>query len=708
MAIIKRLEKGSELTYAELDGNFTQLDTGTSYAKDFALNEEVIIPLNNPKDNPIVVVSKGYPVTNVDTVMGINSTTATTYDYAQDFNTTITPSATSGAVSVTFSSGDFNSSAENTQEMWFEGNGATGYISGATTLQLETPFNDLSTLAMGDWHLYKVFIESDNVNSEHSTTVNAPTYEGTAVNITTVGDPAYGGKQLHALSGGKFIVIYDNNEYGIYSSSGNVISTVLADQSDTGFTDIYDSVELDNGNIMLLGQTSNSLYFSIISNTGSAVVSAQPVSGLGSVNTLSYIQAVKLSNGNIAVVYNDDYNYYDYLAIIDQTGALVVDDGTINSNVTENTYNYQGELALMAISGSFIIFSHYNLLVVDNGGFNVGYSIVDTPDKNYSNNLSQVVDCAKYSKYALIYEDDFGSNPMVSFYDYSWNLLQDVTIGSNSITTVDGCLSQDGDSLFVSWFEDGNSTAYYKTISPDTYADIKATTAFTTQGGDKHDMISVDAVTDGGIVVFSYNNIIPVDIQGIITKEYRSFLYGGACSTISFDTSKYSSIESISVQKEPDASVYYLLSPDGINWYKYHSSQGARKVVTQIGGVWKYNSDTSAYSAETFVSGNANDLNSVLATGIYANATNQMDTYSIENLGSSELALLVSDKTYIAVFLYPNSTSDFPTVYSITYTGTHMANQMALVGTDFEMHQENNAEVKIKALIAENLRIRIV
>ena len=48
MAIVKRLDKGSELTYAELDGNFTDLDTRVTTLEGATDNDSQTLSFSSP------------------------------------------------------------------------------------------------------------------------------------------------------------------------------------------------------------------------------------------------------------------------------------------------------------------------------------------------------------------------------------------------------------------------------------------------------------------------------------------------------------------------------------------------------------------------------------------------------------------------------------------------------------------------------------
>jgi len=156
-----------------------------------------------------------------------------------------------------------------------------------------------------------------------------------------------------------------------------------------------------------------------------------------------------------------------------------------------------------------------------------------------------------------------------------------------------------------------------------------------------------------------------------------------------------------------DGNVYYAVSTDDrTTWTVIDNTDGERDIVRNNGGTWEYNSN-STYGSETWTAASTNTELSALEEAM-AEAENRMNKTQLEAVTDANHFTLGNDLDLAIIFnLSSGSTVPSSDGVSINYDANTL-NEGAIIGTDYDFDFPATNKVRITALAANNLKVRVV
>lgn len=193
-------------------------------------------------------------------------------------------------------------------------------------------------------------------------------------------------------------------------------------------------------------------------------------------------------------------------------------------------------------------------------------------------------------------------------------------------------------------------------------------------------------------------------------EQFQDNTYLTAVSSSPISTEWWVDINSMNVTETLNSqSIYYSFSNDSKTTFKImKTGLGERTIARNNGGTWEYNSNTD-YALETWTVASVNNEFTAIQEAT-ALTINQLTSTDLLALSDAEQFIL-GDTLDMSVTLFTNSTTATPIFETMTFNYDSLSEWVkATEGVDYEASQYNTMynEVKIKALSANNLKIRVI
>lgn len=688
-----------------------------SLDKTFTLDESYNITLDNPLSTiPIVSVTKevasGEETDNTWDVE-VDGSDYDVEDFAKD--TTLTPSATNGSITVTLGAGTWSASDVGKT---ISGNGGVAVITSqsgtavanATTT---TDFNDTTAIASGLWTLKGLTFDATNG-------VQVSNIESTSVN----GSPTLGSGQV------------------VYSATRVYYNT---------------SIELDNGNIMVfLSVLTSGTMFAILDQSGAIVTSPTAIDSV----TMSFRQCTRLSTGNIALVARDGSN--SVIIIVDQSGTVITTKTTLIStgaNTSEHIASFtDGKFMFLyadVTTGypTYIIYNndltiaktatvlksetcsnYLDICELTTGDVAVTYiggtsllSYIRILTSTGADNLVETQYLATRAFYPHIKELSSGNILLV--YKNATSSASEFSILSKAGTVVKATTSFDAnsssyppnvavssaygaiihysngaapyDSKYVVINDSGTITHTTTTV---TSADAGAyPTVVNTNGHDPLLLVIANGTATYDLTAYSLDLVVATT-----TSTSNQYLPAITNASGQVDTSLWLDIDSMSVTDITGGEqVLYAISNDARTTYQIiQTTAGAREIVRNNLGAWEYNSNAT-YASTTWTSATTNTEFDALAEAMSVAANKMTGTQLNALIDSEQIAL--GDTLDRAIILHTSDATVVPSskAATISYVGQNL-DVGAINGTDYTWTKIDNDTVQVTALVAGNYKVRVV
>ncbi len=265
--------------------------------------------------------------------------------------------------------------------------------------------------------------------------------------------------------------------------------------------------------------------------------------------------------------------------------------------------------------------------------------------------------------------------------------------------------NNDGTKMFVSGAQ--NDKIYEYTLST---AFSTATATFSQD----FDISSQDTSPKGIAFNTDGTKLFLVGNTGDDVNEYAlgSFLkpsgYHAVHTTNSTDSTYWTDINSMTADEAAgDGTVHYCVSTDDrAIWKIAHNSNGIRSIVRNNSGTWQYNSNAT-YGSETWTNGATNTELATLQEAM-GTSVNRMNKTQLDAVADANHFTLANDLDLAIIFnLSSGVTVPSSDGVSINYDA-NVLNKGAILGTDYDFDAPAQNKVRITALAANNLKIRVV
>lgn len=670
-------ETGNWASYAS--GGTKTLGTLTATMTD---GQTTNIPLEEESDIPIVTVTKEIVDTNV-----INSD----WDVAPDgsnftvenqaYATSITPSATTGDITLSLGAGSF-ATTDVGKRIRF--NGGAAYLTAADgSASVVQDFND--TAPTTEWEMV-------GVEASSSLTIAGQNFGWQASSESTSINPlGTNVSYVYAFH------LSNTNVFKVYNFLSSTSTALLNEDGElvSGPNEVIGSgtrkqssaCRLPSGDILIAySDGAGAILAATYNQSGSAISGPTTISGI--VTPAHSPQVVAYSGGNILLLYQTGSGYSRSVLNSSLSPLNTVStDFSFSFQFAQNSLTLDDNKVAVNISGDICIIDSYgDILATANTAF------TNYVDMLRINNGSQIL-AAGRNGFAII--DNAGAilTPRVSYtsdsVDYS---------SSTSMALLD----------------DGNIAIVYTTNSDDIgYAIV----------GPDGSIVSNGAVFATG--TFEFSSVTPSSTGFTVTAVNLSnntlsaftFAKSGyaadseylpALTTASTDTSIWTTINSTTLTaSENGETLYYALSVDGRQSFCIvDSGASPRMIARNNAGTWEYNADNN-YASETWSAASRNSVYGALSDAMGV-AVNQMDAAQWAAAASDDYPAL-TETLDLAVILYTSSQFSRPVFEQATLNYDANARYaMAVPGTDYEWDQPSPTTIRFTSLASSNLKVRIV
>jgi len=173
------------------------------------------------------------------------------------------------------------------------------------------------------------------------------------------------------------------------------------------------------------------------------------------------------------------------------------------------------------------------------------------------------------------------------------------------------------------------------------------------------------------------------------------------------NTTYWADINSITTTEElNNQTINYAMSADDrTTWEIAKTGESPRSIVRDNAGTWEYNSNAT-YGSTTWTSSAINTEFQALSEAMTI-SVNQMSGTQADAVGDAEWVTLGNELDFCAI-LYSDDVTEIPISdgFSINYDA-NVLNQGAIEGTDYTYDHPAGDVVRIQALAANNLKVRI-
>ncbi len=679
--------------------------------RSFAINEEFDIAFSIPRDNPEIVVKKEVVDTGLtNTTMDVDGSNYTFKDYSLD--TTLTPSAVSGIISLTLGEGNFTTEHIG---MIIEGNGGKAVLTGIDgSASVTIDFIDTSTILSGAWSL-QALESGDNGIEINKSGVLGDGLEKQAISLSSGFNTS-----------GLFCPL---NDGGIARfSKATDLLYICSKDGTVNYTSVY-TVNLfgeflfqnADGNIVLIEFTSNTVYKTIY-DLQANIVSARSIIATSVYTTSSSLRDIYYDklNDNLFIYlesYNSSYSYADRLhgfnaSTFSTLWSAVTIPATSQYRNTEPKIVSIGTTAYVtywkAFSSSSYDPASLLLVSVDIAGTSNTYTVLASQSYYNSGNAA----CAVYNNKILRVATD--SDLTDSIYYHVINTNGTLDTNRTVIKEYNGGFTWNNFNKDI--IKDENS-GYYYLIFKTGYMIFDKETDSLVQDETLFQSVSVTSVNDkakvinGGDIALLVNDAAyDYSLLLFATGETQyvpinKYLVSIADSTV--DTNYFTDFNFITVTEtlNNQTANYFFSFDEKITWCIFVGGI-IRNIVRDNNGTWEYNSDTT-YENETWTISTENEMYAALEESMSI-TTNHMSGSDITSL-TDEQYPEPQLKLNFGMALYTDNADEIPTsdgLTNINYDANARWEKVA--DTDYTFSMLDNQNVRFKALVANNYKIRVI
>lgn len=193
------------------------------------------------------------------------------------------------------------------------------------------------------------------------------------------------------------------------------------------------------------------------------------------------------------------------------------------------------------------------------------------------------------------------------------------------------------------------------------------------------------------------------------TATYPTTGYHAAHTTLSTDSTYWTDINSMTASESAGSgNIYYCVSTDDrTTWKVAKGTDGERSIVRNNSGTWQYNSN-GTYGSETWTNATVNAELYAIQEAM-GTAANQMNKTQLDAIPDANQFTLGNDLDLAIIMNQGSGATSLPSSdgVSINYDAA-VLNQGAVHGTDYTFDAPAQNKVRITALAANNLKVRVV
>jgi hypothetical protein len=174
------------------------------------------------------------------------------------------------------------------------------------------------------------------------------------------------------------------------------------------------------------------------------------------------------------------------------------------------------------------------------------------------------------------------------------------------------------------------------------------------------------------------------------------------------NTASWTDINGMTVDEAVgNGTLHYAISTDNhTTWKVVHNTNGTRSIAKNNSGTWQVNTN-STYGSTTWADATTNNELKALQQAL-ATAQNQMNKTQLDAVtDGNHIALGTTLDLMIAPYIASGATAPLSDAASVAYDASVLIRQ-AINGTDYEAEFPTSTSVKIKALAAHNLKVRVL
>ena len=265
-------------------------------------------------------------------------------------------------------------------------------------------------------------------------------------------------------------------------------------------------------------------------------------------------------------------------------------------------------------------------------------------------------------------------------------------------------LKPDG-SIFYVFSQQQNAVRFYTATSNFDFSSVGYTSQFGYGGINNGTGIQFNG--DGSRLNILDSNFDYINVFSVGSLIHASG-YQAAHTTNSVDSTTWTDINSMTATESAGSGTinYAVSTDDRITWKIAHNTSGVRGIVKNNSGTWQYNSNAT-YASETWVNGSTNNELATLQEAM-GTAQNTMNKAQLDAV-SDVTHFPVSNDLDLAIILNLTSGTTVPASdgVSINYDAA-VANQGAILGTDYNYDVPALNKVRITAVNAATLKVRVV
>ena len=281
-------------------------------------------------------------------------------------------------------------------------------------------------------------------------------------------------------------------------------------------------------------------------------------------------------------------------------------------------------------------------------------------------------------------------------------MVSETSVGSIDPTAI--TIKPDGSRFFI-YSDSSNAVKIYDTSTAFSFSSASYTTQYTATNSNMGRGLAFNSTG-------SQLNIIDTQFEAIYRYDTATLSapsgYHAAHTTTSIDSTYWTDINSMTANETAGSGTvnYAVSTDDRTTWKIAHNSNGVRSIVKNDSGTWKYNSNAT-YGSETWTNGATNNELATIQEAM-GTAQNRMDKTQLEAVSDAN-HFPVSNDLDLAIILNLSSGSGIPSSdgVSINYDAA-VANQGAILGTDYNYDVPALNKVRITAVNAATLKVRVV
>lgn len=600
----------------KISAEISNASTKSVFTQSFLQNQQETIVLESEVDGAALVsVTKEVPQIGVTTDQWDVQVSGANYD-VQDtaYSTTLTPSATSGNITLTLGAGAFT--ADDVGKT-ISGNGGVAVLSAADgSAVVTTPFTDTTAISSGDWAMVGVvFDDGAKISSDSFGFGDISGTEYDSINFSLL-DSSPSGIKFNLDGTKMFIVGTGSDEVKQYSMTSSFdLSTASYDSISYPVTSQPSGLEFSSDGTKMF-----------IPDSSGGFVRQHTLSTPFDLSTASYDLVSFPLTSPVGLTFNND-------------GTKFYSLDSTNRQITQYAMTAAFDVSTASYDGS-----------------QYGYGAQDTiaGDIEFNNDGTKL--------YLVGQSSD-------SVHQYSLSTPFELsTLTYDSITL--NVASQESQPVGMTFVKNGKKLYIVGS------------------GSDSVHQYSVP----GSIFYTPTLQHIPTITNNL--GQIDSTFWTDMNSAFATDTLNGRTIN-------------YAFSTDGrVTFTVVRENEGARSIARDNAGTWEINTD-AVYTGEAWVAAAENSVWGALSEAMDT-AANAMNATQLATATDVDFPAL-GNELDLAIILFTNDATQIPSSQGVTLNyDANVLNQGAVNGTDYEWDQPDNSTVRIKALQANNLKVRVV